>query len=176
MWGPRDILVDNDGNVLVMDTGNKRIKVYDSEGNFISQYGEFGFEAGQFDEPVGMSLDRQLGRLYVADTWNQRVQVFDYADGIFTPLDSWDIEGWFGQSLVNKPYLSVGNLGQVFVSDPEAGRVLIFTSDGTFVKYFGGYEQTAVEIGIAQAVAADGSGGVWVTDSQNNQLLHFTVD
>jgi predicted membrane-bound mannosyltransferase/DNA-binding beta-propeller fold protein YncE len=176
MWGPRDLLVDNDGNVLVMDTGNKRIKVYDAEGNFLTQYGDFGFEPGQFNEPVGMALDRQLGRLYVADTWNQRVQVFDYADGIFTPVDSWDIEGWFGQSLVNKPYLSVGELGQVFVTDPEAARILVFTSDGMFVKFFGGYEQTAVEIGIAQAVAADGLGGVWVTDSQNNQILHFPVD
>jgi DNA-binding beta-propeller fold protein YncE len=133
MWGPRDILVDNDGNVLVMDTGNKRIKVFDADGNFISQFGEFGFDLGQFDEPVGMALDRQLGRLYVADTWNQRVQVFDYANGNFTALASWDIVGWYGQSLVNKPYLSVGNLGQVFVTDPESGRVLVFTSDGEFV-------------------------------------------
>jgi hypothetical protein len=175
MWGPRDILVDNDGNVLVMDTGNKHIKVFDADGNFISQFGTGGLELGQFDEPVGMALDRQLGRLYVADTWNQRVQVLDYSDGIFSVLQSWDIAGWFGQSLVNKPYLCVGNLGQVFVTDPESGRILVFTSDGTFVKFFGGYEQTAVEIGIAQAVAANAN-GVWVTDSQNNKLLHFNIE
>jgi hypothetical protein len=69
----------------------------------------------------------------------------------------------------------VGNLGQVFVTDPESGRILVFTSDGTFVKFFGGYEQTAVEIGIAQAVAANAN-GVWVTDSQNNKLLHFIIE
>lgn len=175
MWGPRDILVDNDGNVLVMDTGNKRIKVYDAEGNFISQIGGFGFELGQFNEPVGMALDRQLGRLYVADTWNQRIQVLDYSEGMFTPLESWDIAGWYGQSLVNKPYLSVGNLSQVFVTDPESGRILVFASDGTFVKFLGGYEQTAVDIAIAQGVAADGAAGLWATDSQNNRLFHFTV-
>lgn len=174
MWGPRDLLVDNDGNVLVMDTGNKRIKVFDDEGNFISQFGTAGLEQGQFDEPVGIALDRQSGRLYVADTWNQRVQVFDYSGGNITALESWEIAGWYGQSLVNKPYLSVGNQGQVFVTDPESGRILVFTSDGTFVKYIGGYEQTAVEIGIAQGVAANAD-GVWVTDSQNNTLLHFTV-
>ena len=175
MWGPRDILVDNDGNVLVMDTGNKRIKVYDAEGEFISQFGEFGFEPGQFDEPVGMALDRETGRLYVADTWNQRVQVLDYSNGNFTALESWDISGWFGQSLVNKPYLSAGG-GRVYVTDPESGRILVFESDGTFVYYFGGYEQTAVDIGIAQGVAADGAGGLWVSDSQNNQLFHFSVE
>lgn len=175
MWGPRDILVDNEGNVFVMDTGNKRIKVFDADGNFITKFGEFGFELGQFDEPVGMALDRQLGRLYVADTWNQRIQVMEYADGNFTAIESWEIAGWYGQSLVNKPYLSVGALGQVYVTDPESGRILVFTSDGTFVNFFGGYEQTAVGIGIAQGVAAD-EAGVWVTDSQNNRLYHFTLE
>jgi predicted membrane-bound mannosyltransferase/sugar lactone lactonase YvrE len=174
MWGPRDLVVDNDGNVLVMDTGNKRIKVYDANGNFISQYGEFGLDPGQFDEPVGLALDRNSGRLYVTDTWNQRVQVFSYSNGNFESVDSWDIAGWFGQSLVNKPYIAVGADGRVYVSDPEAGRVLVFNADGTFVHYFGGYDQSAVNIGIAQGVAADAAGGLWLTDSQNNKLLHFT--
>jgi len=176
MWGPREILVDNDGNILVMDTGNKRIKVFDDDGNFIAQFGEAGFGLGQFDEPVGMALDRETGRLYVADTWNQRVQVLEYSAGNFTVIESWDIAGWFGQSLVNKPYLSVGVDGRVFVADPESGRILVFESNGTFVHFFGGYEQTAVDIGIAQGVAADSTSGVWVTDSQNNRLLHFSLE
>lgn len=174
LWGPRDVLVDNDGNVLVTDTGNKRIRVYDANGNFISDYGEFGFDMGQFDEPVGIALDRNSGRLYVADTWNQRVQVFDYAEGNFTPVTSWEIAGWYGQSLTNKPYLSVGADGRVYISDPEAGRVLVYNPNGALMHYFGGYDQTAVNIGIAQGVAAGPAGGVWVTDSQNGVLLHFT--
>jgi DNA-binding beta-propeller fold protein YncE len=168
------VLVDNDGNVLVTDTGNKRIRVYDANGNFISDYGEFGFDMGQFDEPVGIALDRNSGRLYVADTWNQRVQVFDYAAGNFTPVTSWQIAGWYGQSLTNKPYLSVGADGRVYISDPEAGRVLVYNPNGALMHYFGGYDQTAVNIGIAQGVAAGPAGGVWVTDSQNGVLLHFT--
>lgn len=176
MWGPRDLLVDNEGNVLVMDTGNKRIKVFDADGNFLTQFGEFGFELGQFDEPVGMALDRESGRLYVADTWNQRVQVLEYANGAIAPLESWDISGWFGQSLVNKPYLTVGADGRVYVTDPEAGRVLAFESEGTFLYYFGGYEQNAVEIAIAQAAAADNAGRLWLTDSQNNQIFRFTIE
>lgn len=173
MWGPRDVLVDNEGNVLVTDTGNKRIKVFDANGNFISQYGEFGFEPGQFDEPVGVALDHTLGRLYVADTWNQRVQVFDYSAGIITPITTWEISGWYGQSLTNKPYISVGADSRVYISDPEAGRVLVYNPDGTFVHFFGGYDQSAVSIGIAQGVSADAT-GVWVTDSQNGTIFHFT--
>jgi predicted membrane-bound mannosyltransferase/DNA-binding beta-propeller fold protein YncE len=173
LWGPRDLLVDNDGNLLVTDTGNKRIKVFDADGNFISQFGEFGLEDGQFNEPVGIALDRATNRLYVADTWNQRVQVFDYSNGNFTHVDSWDISGWYGQSLVNKPYIAVGANSQVYITDPEAGRVLVYNPDGTFAYFFGGFDQSAANIGVAQAVAADAAGGMWLTDSQNNKLLHF---
>lgn len=176
MWGPRDVLVDSEGNVLVTDTGNKRIKIYDADGNFLSQYGGFGFDLGFFDEPVGLALDGERGRLYVADTWNQRVQVFDYADGALSPVEEWPIAGWYGQSLQNKPYLSVGADGRVYISDPEGGRVLVYEPDGTFLYYFGGYDQQAVQIGIAQGVAADGQGGLWVTDSENGRLLHFEAE
>lgn len=172
MWGPRDLLVDEDGNVLVVDTGNKRIKVYDANGNFISQYGEFGLGDGQFDEPVGIALDELTDRLYLADTWNQRVQVFSYLDGVFQFLESWEIAGWYGQSLINKPYLAVGSDSRVYITDPEASRVLVYNPDGILAFFFGGFDQSAVDIAIAQGIAA-GDGVVWVSDSQNNRLLKF---
>ena len=34
-WGPRDVAVDDNGHVYVADTGNKRIVVFDTEGQFI---------------------------------------------------------------------------------------------------------------------------------------------
>ncbi|MEX2142972.1 MAG: flippase activity-associated protein Agl23 [Anaerolineales bacterium] len=176
LYGPRDVVVAEDGNVLVTDTGNKRIVVYDQNGNFLSQIGGSGFELGQFEEPVGLAMDAEAGRLYVADTWNQRIQVLDYDEGILSAVDSWEVDAWFGQSLNNKPYLTVGIDGRVYVSDPETGRVLVFEPDGTFLHFFGGYDQVAVEIGLAQSVAADSQGGLWLSDSQNHTLLHFILD
>ncbi len=86
LWGPRGIAVDAHGRVFVADTGNKRVVIYDSEGNFISQFGGGGISPGQLEEPVGLAFDAQ-GNLYVADTWNQRIQVFaPNADGsTYTP-------------------------------------------------------------------------------------------
>ena len=176
MWGPRDVAVDGDGNVLVMDTGNKRVKVYDADGNFISQFGQFGFELGSFDEPVGLALDDERGRLYIADTWNQRVQVLSYTDGIMQAIDEWSIAGWYGQSLENKPYLSVGANGRVYISDPESGRVLVYEADGSFVNFWGGFDQSEVSIVIAQGIAADELGNVWLSDSQEHQILRFNPE
>jgi DNA-binding beta-propeller fold protein YncE len=175
LYGPRDVVVAADGNVLVTDTGNKRIVVYDASGDFLSQVGGAGLDLGQFEEPVGLAMDRESGLLYVADTWNQRIQVFSYADGLLSPVTSWEVDAWFGQSLNNKPYLSVGEDGRIYASDPETGRVLVFESDGTLAHFFGGYDQTAVEIGLAQAVAADGEGGLWLSDAQHMRVLHFVL-
>ena len=52
-WGPRGVAVDQAGNVYVTDTGNKRVVVFDSNGTYITEFGSYGMEPGQFDEPVG---------------------------------------------------------------------------------------------------------------------------
>ncbi|MEX2162389.1 MAG: flippase activity-associated protein Agl23 [Anaerolineales bacterium] len=176
LYGPRDILVANDGNVIVTDTGNKRIIIYDANGNYVSQIGGSGFELGQFEEPVGLALDREANLLFVADAWNLRVQVLSYQDGLLNPLRSWDIESWEGQSITNKPYLAVGSDHRVYVTDPDLGRVLVFEQDGTFVHFFGGYTEGEVNIGIAQGITADDSGGLWVSDSLGNRLYHFVIE
>ncbi|MEJ2300063.1 MAG: TIGR03663 family protein [Anaerolineales bacterium] len=174
-WGPRDVVVDSLGHVLVSDTGNKRIVIFDADGNFISQFGSEGFSPGQFSEPVGLAIDGQ-GRLYVADTWNQRIQVFTPdSGGNYTALTSWDIYGWFGQSVDNKPYLAADDQGHVFATDPEAYRVLEFTSQGDIVRYWGDYGLGTDSFGLAGAVAVDPLGGVWVSDTKNGRLMHFTL-
>jgi len=133
-WGPRDVAVDDHGHVYVSDTGNKRIVVFDSDGQFLTEFGDIGLGDGDFDEPSGLALDVE-GNLYVADTWNQRIQVFSPdANGIAQDfLIKWDLEGWYGQSLDNKPYLTIGSDGNVYVSDPELSRILVFSPIGEVI-------------------------------------------
>jgi len=84
---PCDVITASNGDIFVSDghsgqglnppegaTG--RILKYDSEGNFIKEWGEIGFRPGQFRTPHAMEIDSQ-GRLYVADRGNHRIQVFD---------------------------------------------------------------------------------------------------
>ena len=176
LWGPRGIVVDAQGHVLVADTGNKRILVYDADGNFISQFGGDGSDLGQFDEPVGLTLDSQ-GNLYVADTWNQRIQVFvPNADKTkYTASAQWSIEGWVSQSLDNKPYLAVDQNGHIFATDPDSFRVLEFTTSGEFVHAWGQNGTALDNFGTPSGIAVDSLGSVWVSDSSNNRLVHFTV-
>ncbi|HEX7975134.1 MAG TPA: 6-bladed beta-propeller, partial [Anaerolineales bacterium] len=174
-WGPRDVAVDSQGRVYVTDTGNKRVVVFDADGNFITQFGSLGLAAGQFDEEVGIAVDQQ-GKVYVADTWNQRIQVFAAAeDGSFKPANSWDVAAWYGQSLDNKPFIAVDNNGHVFATDPEGYRVLEFTGSGQIVRFWGDLGNGPNQFGLAGSVAVDPQGGVWVSDTGNSRLMHFTL-
>ncbi len=175
-YGPRGIAVDSNNRVYVVDTGNKRIIVFDSNGNYLSQFGSPGLDPGQFDEPVGIAIDAK-GILYVTDTWNQRVQTFTpSADGMtFTPLKQWDVVGWVGESLDNKPFIAVDNAGHVFITDPEAYRVIEYTTDGQLVQTWGDYGNTPTTFGLAAGVAVDPTGHIWVTDSGNNRIMRFTL-
>lgn len=171
-WGPRDVAIDNQGRVYITDTGNKRVVIFDEEGNYIDQFGGAGFSPGLFDEPVGIAIDSE-GRIYVADTWNQRIQTFvEDVDG-FRPDSEWDVAAWYGQSLDNKPYLSVDDFGRVFASDPDGFRVLEFNTNGEPIQFWGDFGSGLDTFGLPASVAVDQEGGVWVTDARNGRLMHF---
>jgi len=175
-WGPRGLAVDRQGHLFVTDTGNKRIVVFDDNGKFITQFGSAGTGPGQFDEPVGVAIDNS-GLVYISDTWNQRVQVMapDASGKIYTSLLTWNIDGWFGQSLENKPFIAVNRLGQVFVTDPEGYRVLEFKTNGEFLHTWGNESADQGSVNGTSGVAVDAQGNLWVSDTKNMKLLRFSI-
>ena len=176
-WGPRDIKVDSQNRIFVTDTGNKRIVIFTSDGDYINQFGSAGLMSGQFDEPVGIAIDNE-GRIFVADTWNQRIQRFvtDNTFTSFTADKEWEISGWYGQSLDNKPYLAISKNNQLYISDPEGYRILEFDTDGNFIKYWGDYGSGPDGLNLPTGLAVDKQGGVWVVDTGNHRVLHFSLE
>ena len=78
-WGPTGDIFVSDGhsgqNPDPPAGRTGRILKYDSDGNFIKQWGEIGFRPGQFRTPHAVEFDSQ-GRLFVADRGNHRIQIF----------------------------------------------------------------------------------------------------
>jgi len=170
-WGPRGIAVDEDGNVFITDTGNKRVVVFDTDLNYKTQFGGGGFEPGQFDEPVGITVN-SLGQIIIADTWNRRVQIFETNEtGFeFTPIESFDVSAWYGQGIDNKPYLTTDLEGNIFITDPEIGRILKFSAKG---KYLQGYQDINISedlIGYPYGMHVDETGNLWFSDASSNVL------
>ncbi|MEW5828074.1 MAG: flippase activity-associated protein Agl23 [Chloroflexota bacterium] len=176
-WGPRGIVVSEDNRVYVMDTGNKRVAIFDENGQFLSQFGTVGLAPGEFDEPVGIAMGGD-GTLYVTDTWNQRIQTFIPLgdDGLsYAPLAQWDVVGWYGQSLDNKPFIAVDEAGQVFVTDPEGYRVIAYSPEGQILYTWGTFGVEPGNFGIAAALAFDADGNLWVTDAGNMRIMRFAL-
>lgn len=174
-WGPRDVAVDGQGRIFVADTGNKRVVVFDPAGNPLTEFGGSGTLPGYLDEPVGVAVDPQ-GRVYVADTWNQRVQVFEEVlDNIFDSVGEWPIDGWFGQSVENKPYLAVNEAGIVCVTDPEGYRVLCFNSGGEFLGGWGSFGESESQFGILGGIDFASDCAVWVVDSGDSRVMRFAL-
>jgi hypothetical protein len=65
------------GNVVV-ERGNQRVQVLRySDGAHVRTIGSRGWGYGQFKSPCGGVAIDSDGRIVVADTYNNRVQVFD---------------------------------------------------------------------------------------------------
>jgi len=81
-WGgPRGIAVDSKNNIYVVDSGNHRIQKFDSQGNYLLQWGTYGLGDGQFMTPKGIAVDKNDNVFVSEDDWQNlevaRVQKFD---------------------------------------------------------------------------------------------------
>lgn len=73
--GPQGLGVDEDGSIYVVDTYNARILKFSPEGEYLGFGGQFGSKPGEVYLPAGVFLDKGRGLLYLADTYNHRIQL-----------------------------------------------------------------------------------------------------
>jgi predicted membrane-bound mannosyltransferase/sugar lactone lactonase YvrE len=129
LFGPRDIAIDADGNLLITDTGNKRVVKFTPDGQPLGTFGKAGTGPGEFNEPVGVAVAPN-GDIYVADTWNRRVQRFDSK---FNYISEFSVKGWSSTEVTAKPYLVVLGDGRVILSNPINARIEVYDQNGKAV-------------------------------------------
>jgi DNA-binding beta-propeller fold protein YncE len=77
-WGlSMALAVDRDGRIYVTDAFSHRVLVFANDGALLATWGTPGGEDGQFNVPMGATLDPAKNRLFVTDMWNHRVQVLE---------------------------------------------------------------------------------------------------
>jgi len=81
---PLSLAVGPNQRIYVLDAGNARIQVFDSQGQYLTQWGRPGSGPGEFDFGTGLSADDFAGSIVVdddgfvdvADVGNRRIQKF----------------------------------------------------------------------------------------------------
>lgn len=73
---PAGIAFDKDDNIYVTEIGNDRVQVFDKTGKHLTMWGTKGSGKGEFGNLHGIIIDKASGWIYVADTANNRIQVF----------------------------------------------------------------------------------------------------
>jgi predicted membrane-bound mannosyltransferase/DNA-binding beta-propeller fold protein YncE len=139
--------------------------------------GTAGSEPGQFQTPRDMALAPD-GTLYVADTFNNRIQHLA-ADG--NVLQVWgsfaDIsKGEAPGGTFFQPWgIAVGADGSVFVSDTWNHRIQKFTADGKFTNMWGYFGQADTPFALwgPRDIAIDKKGQVFITDTGNKRIVVY---
>jgi DNA-binding beta-propeller fold protein YncE len=83
---PEGIAVDSSNNVYVTDNVNERVEKFNSNGNYLTQWGSYGSGNGQFYLPQGIAVDSTGNFIYVADSGNDRIEVFVNNPNIVAPI------------------------------------------------------------------------------------------
>lgn len=72
---PRDVAVGKNGQLYVVDGGNFRVQIFDSNGKYVQSFGTVGKQLGNFARPKEAATDRE-GNVYVADAAFGNFQIF----------------------------------------------------------------------------------------------------
>lgn len=76
IYRPKGIAIDSEGHIYLAESEWGSVQVFDREGNLLYTFGN-GTGFGQFHLPAGLFIDRG-DRVFVVDSYNHRVQVFQY--------------------------------------------------------------------------------------------------
>ncbi|XP_037089720.1 RING finger protein nhl-1-like [Pollicipes pollicipes] len=169
---PRGIAVGPDNSIVVADSSNHRVQVFDQAGTFVKEFGQYGNGEAEFDCLAGVSVN-MIGQFIISDRYNHRIQIFDPSGRFLRSFGQNGVmEGRF-----NYPWgVSTDALGFIYVCDKENHRVQVFQSDGTFVGTIGSEGRSSGQLAHPHYIAVSATNRVVVSDSNNHRVQVFDVN
>jgi len=168
---PVGVAVDAQDRLFVSDAAVHTITCFSTSGETVAQFG-----SAQLGRPGGIAIDRDRGRLYVADAKEGRLAVFDTRSLKFLQfIGSPSKAGKKDPATFAAPTnVAVDRHGDIYVSDTFNNRVQILNADGKFIKSFGAQGDSPGEFIRPKGIAVDSEGHIYVADSEFNNFQILT--
>jgi len=127
---PQGVDLGPDGLLYIVESGDRQISAYTTQGAFVRNWGGSGSGNGQLSNPLGIATGPN-GEVFVADTGNNRIQVFDL-NGNY--LRQWGGAGTAPTEFGEPRDVAVGPGGKVYVADRGNNLIKVFSGDGQYVQ------------------------------------------
>jgi DNA-binding beta-propeller fold protein YncE/Flp pilus assembly protein TadD len=134
--------------------------------------GQEGRDLGQFRQPGRVVVD-DMGRLYVADTYNHRIQVFS-RDSQF--LQAFGVEGTQPGALSRPKGLAWGPNHLLYVADTGNHRLQAFDRHGNAVMVLGSFGNQPGQFNAPEGITVDTENTLYVADTQNHRVQKLAPD
>jgi sugar lactone lactonase YvrE len=189
-YGPFGIAVDNDGNLLVADTGNNTIRQISPDGRVTTLAGGAGHPgsldgvwlSARFRNPWGLAVEPD-GDMVVADSSNDSIRKLTKTGMVYTvagqPGMIGCLDGYGDNAQFNNPSaVAEDGAGNVYVSDSGNDVIRKITPSRVVSTLAGsaGSAGNADGNGAAarfwnpQGLAVDETGNIYVADTGNNAI------
>jgi DNA-binding beta-propeller fold protein YncE len=165
------LAMDDTDRLFVSDAKMRHIVVFNAKRE---QEAQFGTDV--LVRPGGIAIDNENRFLYVADSGNDVIDVFDtdtykYLRQIGKPSHKHEQTDPGTFSLPEA--VAVDEDGNVYVTDTFNDRVEIFDADGNFISLFGKNGDAPSDFERPKGIAVDGDGHIWVVDAGPGQVKVF---
>lgn len=167
---PHGVAVDQDGKVIVSDSRNHRLQVFDTDGNFLFRFGSPGSGDGHFQSPSGVAVTK-TGDIVVADTMNNRIQIFTKEGKFIKKID----KGALQSERLHQPYaVAVDNDGHLIVVDRGNARVLVLNQENQIILSLGSLGDGKGQFNCPTGITVNSRGHMIITDFGNDRVQVFS--
>ena len=176
MVEPGGLAIDKENRLLyVADVALDQVLVYDADSfKLLRKMGTTGHNhelttPGDFAKPSGLALDPD-GNLYVCDTLNNRVEIFD-ADGKFISTfgKAGDGPGYFSRP----KGVAIDSDGHIWVADGMQDRVQVFNNEARLLISFGGHGLLPGQFQGLVGIATDKNNRVFTSEMYPGRVQQF---
>jgi sugar lactone lactonase YvrE len=176
LMNPGALAIDRENRLIyVSDIELDQVLVYDADSlKLMRKMGTTGHHhelttPGDFARPTGLAVDQE-GNLYVCDTLNNRVEIFD-ADGKF--IRSFGKAG-DGPGYFSRPKgVAIDSDGHVWVADGMQDRVQVFNQEAQLLISFGGHGLLPGQFQGLVGIATDRNNRVFTSEIYPGRVQQF---